>query len=604
MSNFETQLETIVSGYRTNQLYCLTNIIFTIMKKLTFLFSMLIALVGMNANAAMYIIGNNPFGGWDPTQGVEMTELADGTYTLDATFTEPDVWFIFAEAVGTWEVVNPVRYDCGNPNNDLVVYADTEFTPVAGNSGKSFKFSGTVGEKYTFTFNPTTMKAKVSGYVEPVTEFTYTVAGGNADIFGTAWAPGETANDMTLDPADGLYKLAKDSIEIAGGYTLEYKVCQNHGWGTNWGATPNGANQTYTFNEGGTYNLVFIFDLVNEAVSLEATKIEEGPAIDPITGDFFILGQVNDNNWNPSTGIQMATIDEDVYTLNDATFADSGDGYAYFSFTSKLGADENDWSFAAYRRGAVEDGTLVEDGVNAVLADWGSGNNAFKVLPGIYDVEVALSSNYVKLTYKGGPQPPEPYTGNVYILGEVNDNGGWFTNKGVLMTRDAENNLYTATITTLGENVPEGEEVGYSYFSFTKQLADSAADWDAIAPYRFGAVSEGDYWVTEEVLGTLIPLKNNGNSFRVPAGTWNLTLSVDNMTLVIEAVAEEVLRGDVNGDKTVSIADVTALIDYLLSHDASLINVNNADCNLDNGISIADVTALIDYLLSKEWPAE
>jgi uncharacterized protein YdeI (BOF family) len=61
------------------------------------------------------------------------------------------------------------------------------------------------------------------------------------------------------------------------------------------------------------------------------------------------------------------------------------------------------------------------------------------------------------------------------------------------------------------------------------------------------------------------------------------------------------LRGDVNNDGSVSIADVTALIDYLLYHDASVINIDNADCNLDEGISIADVTALIDYLLYKTW---
>ena len=61
------------------------------------------------------------------------------------------------------------------------------------------------------------------------------------------------------------------------------------------------------------------------------------------------------------------------------------------------------------------------------------------------------------------------------------------------------------------------------------------------------------------------------------------------------------LRGDVNLDNNVSIADVTALIDYLLSHDPTGISVANADCNLDENVSIADVTALIDYLLSHEW---
>lgn len=56
--------------------------------------------------------------------------------------------------------------------------------------------------------------------------------------------------------------------------------------------------------------------------------------------------------------------------------------------------------------------------------------------------------------------------------------------------------------------------------------------------------------------------------------------------------------GDVNGDGNVSISDVTALIDYLLSGDDSSIIKANADVNQDTNISISDVTALIDMLLS------
>ena len=61
------------------------------------------------------------------------------------------------------------------------------------------------------------------------------------------------------------------------------------------------------------------------------------------------------------------------------------------------------------------------------------------------------------------------------------------------------------------------------------------------------------------------------------------------------------LRGDVNGDGSVSISDVTTLIDYLLSDDASGVNLSEADCNRDGSISISDVTSLIDYLLSDIW---
>jgi hypothetical protein len=51
----------------------------------------------------------------------------------------------------------------------------------------------------------------------------------------------------------------------------------------------------------------------------------------------------------------------------------------------------------------------------------------------------------------------------------------------------------------------------------------------------------------------------------------------------------------------VNISDVTTLIDYLLSGNASGINLSGADCNQDGDVDIADVTALIDYLLSDYW---
>jgi surface protein len=60
------------------------------------------------------------------------------------------------------------------------------------------------------------------------------------------------------------------------------------------------------------------------------------------------------------------------------------------------------------------------------------------------------------------------------------------------------------------------------------------------------------------------------------------------------------LRGDVNGDGSVNIDDVTALIDYLLGSNSS-INVANADADQSGGVSIDDVTALIDYLLTGRW---
>ena len=59
----------------------------------------------------------------------------------------------------------------------------------------------------------------------------------------------------------------------------------------------------------------------------------------------------------------------------------------------------------------------------------------------------------------------------------------------------------------------------------------------------------------------------------------------------------DVLVGDVNGSGEVTIADVTALIDYLLGDDAVAIDLEAADVNGIGGVTIADVTALIDMLL-------
>ena len=61
------------------------------------------------------------------------------------------------------------------------------------------------------------------------------------------------------------------------------------------------------------------------------------------------------------------------------------------------------------------------------------------------------------------------------------------------------------------------------------------------------------------------------------------------------------IRGDVDNDDVVGIADVTGLIDYILTGSAEGINLQAADCDMDQEVGIADVTALIDYILTERW---
>ena len=68
-------------------------------------------------------------------------------------------------------------------------------------------------------------------------------------------------------------------------------------------------------------------------------------------------------------------------------------------------------------------------------------------------------------------------------------------------------------------------------------------------------------------------------------------------TMQFPSGPDDPLLGDVNGNGDVSIADVTALIDYLLGGTTPIVR-EVADVNHDGEITIADVTALIDLLLS------
>ena len=73
------------------------------------------------------------------------------------------------------------------------------------------------------------------------------------------------------------------------------------------------------------------------------------------------------------------------------------------------------------------------------------------------------------------------------------------------------------------------------------------------------------------------------------------------LCFLIPALADEgnnFMRGDVDQDGRVTISDVTALIDILLSGETA---PQTADCNQDSSVNISDVTALIDYLLSGKW---
>ena len=65
-----------------------------------------------------------------------------------------------------------------------------------------------------------------------------------------------------------------------------------------------------------------------------------------------------------------------------------------------------------------------------------------------------------------------------------------------------------------------------------------------------------------------------------------------------ELKAEFAQAGDVNGDGKLNISDVTSLINYRLSANGEMVDMDNADVDGNSEINISDVTTLINMLLS------
>lgn len=123
--------------------------------------------------------------------------------------------------------------------------------------------------------------------------------------------------------------------------------------------------------------------------------------------------------------------------------------------------------------------------------------------------------------------------------------------------------------------------------------------------------------------GSGVWVNRNGNSGNVTPDviTWGLTTPYDNVQtwsgwknnrlyytdgtkFIVPGTEPQGLRGDVNNDGNVTIADVTVLINVLLTSiptDGPNFSFANSDCNLDGSLTIADVTALINYLLTSSW---
>ena len=156
----------------------------------------------------------------------------------------------------------------------------------------------------------------------------------------------------------------------------------------------------------------------------------------------------------------------------------------------------------------------------------------------------------------------------------------WFTATNFVLT-DRKNSNHTLTATVL----PDG---GIRLLSYSLKLKTYSGNSGALVTFDLTAAGNFDSDATISLQGTVF---TTNEGIEVP-------FADETCTVTQTATA---LRGDVNDDGSVGISDVTALIDYILSGDASGINLDAADCDQDGTVGISDVTALIDYILRGTW---
>ena len=403
-------------------------------------------MLAFTSQAACYIVGNDPFGNWNPADGVEMTENADGSYSYTATI-NGSVWFVFSTGLDSdWDVFNTqYRYGPSTGADETVEAGNWVHTQLQGNGNGAYKFTGS-GDDYVFTFIPAAGMFKIEGDVDIKPIEVYTVAGTPVSVFGTEWDPNNTENDMTKKP-NGMYELEKFNCLLNAGSELQFKVVGDRDWGNAWPAE----NRTLTVEQTGYYNLKFTFEPNSTFCGVQASLA--GTAPDPRTGDLFILGEVNGNTWAPNVALQMTTTDQNIYTARFTTNGENPDedgiGYSYFSFTSMLGTD---WSeIDVYRLGANQADYLISEdqmGIELALGGFGT-NNSYKIPAGEYEATVNLDAMTLVIT-----KVEKEITATPVISYEVTDDEVIIT-----VTGDGEIHVYVDGVEV--ENpyiIPRGDE--------------------------------------------------------------------------------------------------------------------------------------------------
>lgn len=332
--------------------------------------------------------------------------------------------------------------------------------------------------------------------------------------------------------------------------------------GTNLSLSTSGSNikipvaGTWTFTVTPDLQTLVVTGTWNDILTLKGSFLNNWAG-----GKDFVLGE--DGKWTITQEMQQG--DEFKFVFNNTTWigAESGNN----TFTEEMIADGTPLNLIQEVNGASS--------VNFISPVYGN-----------WTLTVDLENN--TLVVSG--QWPEPEYAHVYILGEV-DKYSWDPSDAPEMnTTDGIVYTYDANFDGRGDN-------GENYFSFTTELGKN---WDDIASFRFGAVSDGDYWFNNEQLGVPFALTyKNGQSIRILAGDYTLKVNLEDMTLTITNQSSEYPVGDVNGDYVVDVSDINILVNIILGTDNAANYDGRANVNGADDVDVSDINMVVNIMLGQ-----
>ncbi len=485
----------------------------------------------------------------------------------------------------------------------------------------------------------------------------YTICGSSAALFGKAWDPAYTANDMTLQE-DGSYQLLKENVTLTLG-DIQYKVTDGHAWG-GFELPSDGGNQILKITSAGIYNVTFTLNSDKNELTAVAQLVEDQPE-DPIEIVYTIVGDASllGANWDTNAAAnEMVKQEDGTYKLvkNNVTLADGkysykvvgNHDYGVFeypmgmnnntisidksgeynvTFTLKLEGPELSAEVELIKEEVIEHNYTVT-GVAALMgSDWNTNDEANLMAlqeDGTYKlvkegVQLAAGGYDYKVVRDHSWDWAVPQEGNKTLTiaedGKYNVTFTLTLGEQNVLTAEAvkveeplqyllhyghagENDWQNATF-VVGEGTYEGKLVAKDV-EFTAVKTQFGVKYGDIWYAGLPNAGEGLYWI-HDTWCTSIPLSTGDgvkNFIINEIGTYTFVLTVgeNGITMDVEGFPVAPVLGDLNGDGKADVTDVNIIVNMILGKQAK---TEAGNLNGDDDVDVTDVNLLVNIILGK-----